>query len=73
MAAERAREDLLRRVPPHSVEAEQAVLSGVFLRADLLHEIVDQVSESDFYLPAHRIIFSGVQCLVRQGRFPWIR
>ena len=36
-AAERAREDLLRRVPPHSVEAEQAVLSGVFLRPDLLH------------------------------------
>ena len=58
-AADRAREDLLRRVPPHSVEAEQAVLSGVFLRPDLLHEIIDEVSDTDFYLPAHRMIFSA--------------
>lgn len=57
--ADQARDDLLRRVPPHSVEAEQAVLSGVFLRPDLLHEIVDQVTEADFYLPAHRAIFSS--------------
>ena len=40
-AADRAQELLQRRVPPHSEEAEQAVLSGVFLRQDLLHEIID--------------------------------
>ena len=65
--AEKARDDLLRRVPPHSVEAEQAVLSGVYLRPDLLHEIVDQISESDFYLPAHRIIFRAFLDLYGRG------
>lgn len=65
--AEKARDDLLRRVPPHSVEAEQAVLSGVYLRPDLLHEIVDQISESDFYLPAHRIIFGAFLDLYGRG------
>ena len=42
--SERARDDLLRRVPPHNEEAEQAVLSGVFLRPDLLQEIIDSLS-----------------------------
>lgn len=79
-AAERAREDLLRRVPPHSVEAEQAVLSGVFLRPDLLHEIIDQVSDADFYLPAHRMIFAAFKALYAKGVsvdqvtvFDWLR
>ncbi len=79
-AADRAREDLLRRVPPHSVEAEQAVLSGVFLRPDLLHEIIDEVSDTDFYLPAHRMIFSAFKALYAKGVsvdqvtvFDWLR
>ena len=65
--SDRARDDLLRRVPPHSEEAEQAVLSGVFLRPDLLHEIIDQISDADFYIPAHRIIFGAFMALYAQG------
>lgn len=64
---ERAQTDLLRRVPPHSVEAEQAVLGGVFLRPDLLHEIVDQVTDTDFYLPAHKFIFGAFLDLYRRS------
>ena len=78
--AERARDDLLRRVPPHSVVAEQAVLSGVFLRPDLLHEIVDQISDTDFYMPAHRLIFGAFLDLYGRGVpvdevtvFDWLR
>ena len=65
--AERARDDLQRRVPPHSEEAEQAVLSGVFLRPDLLHEIIDEISPADFYLPANRIIFGAFVSLYSQN------
>ena len=64
---DRARDDLLRRVPPHSEEAEQAVLSGILLKPELLHEIIDQVSDADFYVPAHRIIFSAFMALYSQG------
>ena len=35
-SAEKAEADILRRVPPHSVEAEQAVLGGVFMRPQLM-------------------------------------
>ena len=65
--SERARDDLLRRVPPHNEEAEQAVLSGVFLRPDLLQEIIDQLKDTDFYIPAHRVIFGAFMALFEQN------
>ena len=49
--------DLLRNVPPHSIEAEQAVLGGVFLKPESLYSLVDILHEDDFYLPSHRLIY----------------
>ncbi len=66
-AEERVSESLLKRVPPHSVEAEQAVLAGIILRPDLMHSIVDTLQETDFYLPAHNIIFSAFLGLYRKS------
>lgn len=57
--AEKAEADLLRRVPPHSVEAEQAVLGGVLMRPQLMHAIVDLLTDQDFYLPAHSTIYKA--------------
>ncbi|MBD5558243.1 MAG: replicative DNA helicase, partial [Desulfovibrio sp.] len=45
--------DLVRRVPPHSAEAEQAVLGGLLMRPQLMHSIADILVPADFYLPAH--------------------
>lgn len=56
-AAQRAEEKLLGRVPPHSVEAEKAVLAGVLVRQDLISSMAEMLQESDFYIPAHAIIF----------------
>ena len=51
--------DLLGRVPPHSVEAEQGVLGGVLRRGDALHNVADVLTEYDFYLPAHQFIYAA--------------
>jgi replicative DNA helicase len=59
-------EDLLRRVPPHSVEAECAVLGGVFLLESLFATLVDVVGSGDFYVPAHRDIFAAFEDLDRR-------
>ncbi len=59
--------DLLRRVPPHSVEAEQAVLGGIFLRNNVFHSIVDLVISEDFYIPSHSIIFAAFVELYRRS------
>lgn len=57
-ALERASAALSRNVPPQNLEAEQAVLGGVFLRNSLFHSLVDIIRSDDFYSPAHKIIFS---------------
>jgi replicative DNA helicase len=66
-AVARASEDLLRRVPPHSVDAEKAVLGGVFLRDKIFHLLVDILTADDFYLPAHQITFTAFTELYRKG------
>jgi replicative DNA helicase len=57
----------LRNVPPHSLEAEQAVLGGVFLKPESLYLMIDILHEDDFYLPAHRLIFSAYRDLFQRG------
>ena len=64
---EAASADMLRNVPPHSIEAEQAVLGGVFLKPDSLYTILDMLAEEDFYLPAHRAIFSAFRTLYQKS------
>ncbi|MDR1243205.1 MAG: replicative DNA helicase [Deltaproteobacteria bacterium] len=61
---EQAEADILRNVPPHSVEAEQAVLGGVFLTPDVLDELNSLINAEDFYLPAHRIIYTACRTLM---------
>jgi replicative DNA helicase len=65
-ALQKASSDLLRRIPPHNTEAEQAVLGGVFLRNDIFHTLVDTITDEDFYSPVHRIIYQAFQELYRR-------
>lgn len=48
------------RVPPQSVEAEQAVIGGLMLAEDGWDEIADVVSDSDFYRRDHQLIFRAI-------------
>ncbi|MDO9620644.1 MAG: DnaB-like helicase N-terminal domain-containing protein, partial [Moraxellaceae bacterium] len=45
------------RLPPHSLEAEQAVLGGLMLDDQAWDKISDRVSETDFYRRDHRLVF----------------
>jgi len=58
-ALSRASSDLIRKVPPQSLEAEQAVIGAVFQSNTMFHELVDVVDADDFYSPAHRSIFQA--------------
>lgn len=48
------------RVPPNSVEAEQAVLGGLMLAPETLDLIADHLVEEDFYRRSHRLIFRAI-------------
>ncbi len=48
---------------PHSIDAERAVLSGIFIANDALNDIEPILKADDFFLPAHRIIFETMRGL----------
>ena len=47
-------------MPPHSVEAEQAVLGGLMLDSNAWDAIADIVTANDFYRRDHRQIFEAI-------------
>ncbi|MEE4354169.1 MAG: replicative DNA helicase [Desulfatiglans sp.] len=48
------------KVPPHNVEAEQAVLGAVLINNDAVNEIMDLLSPEDFYREANGAMFEGI-------------
>ena len=62
-----ARIDQLR-MPPQSIEAEQAVLGGLMLAPDAYDRIVDHISETDFYRRDHQLIFRAINELAQKGK-----
>lgn len=60
LAAHEVQTELLRRVPPHSAEAEMAVICGVMAHNRLLNTIADMLVPDDFYHPANQIIFQAI-------------
>jgi len=48
------------RIPPHSIEAEQAVLGGLMLSPDKLDLVVGQLVNTDFYRRDHQLIYQAI-------------
>ena len=56
------------RVPPHSIEAEQAVLGGLMLSGEAWDKVADKLTEEDFYRRDHQLIFRAIGQLAEQGQ-----
>ena len=56
------------KVPPHSIEAEQAVLGGLLLSARAWDRVADVLTETDFYREDHKLIFRAVQELSNHSK-----
>lgn len=55
------------KVPPHSLQAEQAVLGGLMLDNQAWDTVADEVSEEDFYRRNHQLIFRAIAQLAEQA------
>ncbi len=53
------------RLPPQSVEAEQAVLGGLMLAPEAFDSVGDILTEQDFYRRDHQLIYRAIGELVR--------
>src|SRR6186713_2674970 len=51
------------RAPPHSREAEQAVLGGLMLDRAAWDQVGDVVVADDFFAPDHKVIFESIAAL----------
>lgn len=56
------------RTPPHSIEAEQAVLGGLLLDTSAWDQVADMVRTHDFYRPDHKLIFDAITALASEGK-----
>jgi replicative DNA helicase len=56
------------RVPPHSIDAEQAVLGGLMLDPYALEKILDLLSYTDFYRRDHQLIFKAISELSEKSK-----
>jgi replicative DNA helicase len=56
------------RIPPQSVEAEQAVLGGLMLDNRCFDQIGDKLLGEDFYRKEHRLIFAAIAALIDEGK-----
>ncbi|HQU14726.1 MAG: replicative DNA helicase [Chromatiales bacterium 21-64-14] len=55
------------RVPPHSIDAEQAVLGGLMLDNRAWEQISDRITDEDFYRRDHRVVFHAIAELAERG------
>jgi len=55
------------RIPPHSIEAEQAVLGGLMLDNRTWDVIADRIVATDFYRRDHQLIFAAIAELAGKG------
>ncbi|MDH3978977.1 MAG: replicative DNA helicase [Gammaproteobacteria bacterium] len=55
------------KVPPHSLQAEQAVLGGLMLDNNAWDTVADLLSEQDFYRRDHRLIFRAIEQLAENN------
>ena len=55
------------RIPPHSLEAEQAVLGGLMLDNSTWDAIADRIRADDFYRRDHQLIFAAIAELSARG------
>jgi len=53
--------EILQKIPPHSIEAEQSLLGALLIDKDSIINIADIVGTTDFYKDAHGLIYQSMK------------
>ena len=56
------------KLPPHSIEAEAAVLGSLMLDNKAWEKVGDMINSSDFYKAEHKFIFQAILRLLEQNK-----
>ena len=61
-------EEVIKRIPPHSVEAEQSVIGSMLMRQDAIMTASEILPSADFYQYQYGIIFDAMVELFHEGK-----
>lgn len=61
-------EALIKRVPPHSIEAEQSVVGAMLMDKDAIMTASEIISGKDFYQTSYGVIFDSMTELFNEGK-----
>lgn len=61
-------EALIKRIPPHSIEAEQSVIGAMLLDRDAILIASEILTSDDFYQNQYGIIFDAMVELCNEGK-----
>jgi len=56
-----ANDQLIEKIPPHSLEAEESLLGSLLIDKDAIIKVADNIMPQDFYKDAHKIIFEVIK------------
>lgn len=58
----------LSKVPPHSLEAEEALLGSALLSRDAVSRLMEEVRPADFYSPSNQTVYEAMKGLFDTGK-----
>tara|TARA_B100001109_G_scaffold100756_1_gene82174 strand:- start:9452 stop:10813 length:1362 start_codon:yes stop_codon:yes gene_type:complete len=58
----------LGKVPPHSLEAEEALLGSALLSRDAVSRLMEEVRPPDFYSPSNQTVYEAMKGLFDTGK-----
>ncbi|MGN0255302.1 MAG: replicative DNA helicase [Chordicoccus sp.] len=61
-------ESLIRRIPPHSTEAEKSVVGSMLMSREAVIAAVEILKKEDFYEPQYGILFDTIRQMNDSGR-----
>lgn len=53
---------------PNNLEAEQALLGCMLIDNDILPDVLEKLSEEDFYQPSHKVILSAIKIIFNEHK-----
>lgn len=61
-------EALVKKIQPHSAEAEQSVIGAMIMDRDAIADVIDIIDQEDFYQKQNGILFETMKELYREGK-----
>lgn len=63
-----AEEDVIRRILPHNLEAEQALIGSMILDSQVINQVAASVKAEDFYDKKYGLLFKALVDLEEEGK-----